>query len=168
MSKIKHYETMFILKPTLTEEETVAQIDGIRAIIEKNGGEISSTDNVGIRELAYEIEKEFEESLYYFLNDSLQMNFFLNPDEKQIKFYISEVNSSVVVKRLVTRAPTIKIKEKKTTIPTATLEKIMVDIFHNCYDAAEKYGSKGNIAVGANIAGFEKVKDAMLAQGISY
>ena len=38
MSKIKHYETMFILKPTLTEEETVAQIDSIRAIIEKNGG----------------------------------------------------------------------------------------------------------------------------------
>ncbi|KLE00334.1 30S ribosomal protein S6 [Aliarcobacter butzleri] len=57
MSKIKHYETMFILKPTLTEEETVAQIDGIKALIEKNAGEISSTDNVGIRELAYEIEK---------------------------------------------------------------------------------------------------------------
>jgi small subunit ribosomal protein S6 len=49
MSKIKHYETMFILKPTLTEEETVAQIDGIRAIIEKNGGEIVSFDNVGKR-----------------------------------------------------------------------------------------------------------------------
>lgn len=57
MSKIKHYETMFILKPTLTEEETLAQIDGIKALIEKNSGEISSTDNVGIKELAYEIEK---------------------------------------------------------------------------------------------------------------
>lgn len=79
--------------------------------------------------IVVEVEKEFEESLYYFLNDSLQMNLFLNPDEKQIKFYISEVNSSVVVKRLVTRAPTIKIKEKKTTISTATLEKIMVDLF---------------------------------------
>ena len=56
MSKLKHYETMFILKPTLTEEETVAQIDGIRAIIEKNGGEIVSSDNVGTRELAYESE----------------------------------------------------------------------------------------------------------------
>lgn len=79
--------------------------------------------------IVVEVEKEFEESLYYFLNDSLQMNFFLNPDEKQIKFYISEVNSSVVIKRLVTRAPIIKIKEKRTTIPTATLEKIMVDLF---------------------------------------
>ena len=57
MSKIKHYETMFILKPTLTEEETVAQIENIRAIIEKNGGTIVSADNVGQRELAYEIEK---------------------------------------------------------------------------------------------------------------
>ncbi|AXX94080.1 MULTISPECIES: 30S ribosomal protein S6 [Arcobacter] len=57
MSKIKHYETMFILKPTLTEEETVAQIDGIKAILEKNGAEIAAVENVGIRELAYEIEK---------------------------------------------------------------------------------------------------------------
>ena len=57
MSKIKHYETMFILKPTLTEEETVAQIENIRAIIEKNGGEIAAFENVGIKELAYEIEK---------------------------------------------------------------------------------------------------------------
>lgn len=57
MSKIKHYETMFILKPTLTEEETVAQIEAVKALIEKNGGEISSTDNIGIKELAYEIEK---------------------------------------------------------------------------------------------------------------
>ena len=57
MSKIKHYETMFILKPTLTDEETVAQIETIRGIIEKNGGEIASFDNVGTRELAYEIEK---------------------------------------------------------------------------------------------------------------
>jgi small subunit ribosomal protein S6 len=57
MSKLKHYETMFILKPTLTEEETVAQIENFKAIIEKNGGEIASTDDMGARELAYEIEK---------------------------------------------------------------------------------------------------------------
>ena len=57
MSKLKHYETMFILKPTLTEEETVAQIEGVKAIIEKNGGEISSCDDIGSRNLAYEIEK---------------------------------------------------------------------------------------------------------------
>ena len=64
MSKLKHYETMFILKSTLTDEETVVQIDNIRAIIEKNGGEIVSADNVGTRELAYEIEKN-KRGYYY-------------------------------------------------------------------------------------------------------
>ncbi|RBQ30220.1 30S ribosomal protein S6 [Aliarcobacter vitoriensis] len=57
MSKLKHYETMFILKPTLTEEETVAQLEGIKALFEKNGAEIVATENIGIKELAYEIEK---------------------------------------------------------------------------------------------------------------
>lgn len=57
MSKLKHYETMFILKPTLTEEETVAQIEGIKTIIEKNGGEIAAFEDMGSKELAYEIEK---------------------------------------------------------------------------------------------------------------
>ena len=46
------------------------------------------------------------------------------------------------------------------------LHDIMVSIFHNTYDAAEKYGMKGNLAAGANIAGFEKVATAMLAQGV--
>ena len=46
------------------------------------------------------------------------------------------------------------------------LKGIMVNICHNMVDAAEKYGFKGNYVVGANAAGFEKVADAMLAQGI--
>ena len=43
---------------------------------------------------------------------------------------------------------------------------IMGSIFHNAYKAAEKYGMKDNLVAGANIAGFEKVADAMIAQGI--
>ncbi len=46
------------------------------------------------------------------------------------------------------------------------LHDIMVSIFHNTYNAAEKYGMKGILAAGANIAGFEKVATAMLAQGV--
>ena len=46
------------------------------------------------------------------------------------------------------------------------LKGIMVNICHNMADAAEKYGAKGNYVVGANIAGFEKVVEAMTAQGI--
>lgn len=48
----------------------------------------------------------------------------------------------------------------------AKLKQIMVNIFHNLDDAAKKYNAAGNYVVGANIAGFEKVANAMLAQGI--
>ena len=48
----------------------------------------------------------------------------------------------------------------------AKLKEIMISICHNISDAAERYGAKGNYVVGANIAGFEKVVDAMNAQGI--
>lgn len=50
----------------------------------------------------------------------------------------------------------------------AKLKNIMVNIFHNANNAAEKYGLKGNLVAGANIAGFEKVAEAMIAQGIAY
>ncbi len=46
------------------------------------------------------------------------------------------------------------------------LQKIMVDIFHNLDKAAKDYGMEGNYVAGANIAGFQKVADAMLLQGI--
>lgn len=46
------------------------------------------------------------------------------------------------------------------------LKQIMVNIFHNMDDAAKRYGAEGNYVVGANIAGFEKVANAMLAQGV--
>lgn len=46
------------------------------------------------------------------------------------------------------------------------LKGIMVNIFHNMENAAEKYGYSKNYVVGANIAGFEKVANAMVAQGI--
>ncbi len=46
------------------------------------------------------------------------------------------------------------------------LKGIMVNIFHNLDNAAKKYGFEGNYVVGANIAGFEKVAEAMEAQGV--
>lgn len=48
----------------------------------------------------------------------------------------------------------------------AKLEGIMRGIYHACDDAATEYGYEGNYMVGANIAGFKKVADAMMAQGI--
>ncbi|WP_018923645.1 NADP-specific glutamate dehydrogenase [Salsuginibacillus kocurii] len=46
------------------------------------------------------------------------------------------------------------------------LKEIMKDIYKTSMEASEKYGYSGNLVVGANIAGFKKVADAMIAQGV--
>ncbi len=50
----------------------------------------------------------------------------------------------------------------------AKLHGIMVNIFRNAYNASKEYGFDGNLVVGANIAGFLKVADAMKWQGVAY
>ena len=46
------------------------------------------------------------------------------------------------------------------------LKEIMVGIFHNAYDASCTCGAEGDLVVGANVAGFLKVADAMVSQGV--
>ncbi len=48
------------------------------------------------------------------------------------------------------------------------LHQIMINIYKACKDASERYGMAGNLVAGANIAGFEKVCDAMIWQGVAY
>lgn len=48
----------------------------------------------------------------------------------------------------------------------AKLRQIMSNIYRNSMAAAEEYGYAGNLVVGANIAGFLKVADSMIAQGV--
>jgi len=50
----------------------------------------------------------------------------------------------------------------------AKLQNIMVNIYKATFEASKEYGCPGNLVAGANIAGFLKVADAMLWQGISY
>lgn len=64
MARIRHYETMFIVKPTLTDEETQAQIATVKENIAKNGGEVVAVEDMGTRNLAYEIEKQ-KRGYYY-------------------------------------------------------------------------------------------------------
>ena len=64
MARIRHYETMFMVKPTLTDEETQAEIATVKSNIEKNGGEIVSVEDMGTRQLAYEIQKQ-KRGYYY-------------------------------------------------------------------------------------------------------
>ncbi|PAF54366.1 30S ribosomal protein S6 [Helicobacter sp. 13S00482-2] len=62
---MKHYETMFIVKPTLVEEEIKSKIDFYKEVITKNGGVITTCIDMGMRNLAYEIKKSSRG--YYFV-----------------------------------------------------------------------------------------------------
>ena len=89
MARIRHYETMFIVKTTLTEEEIKNQIDTVKANIEKNGGTIVSVDDMGNRELAYEIEKN-KRGYYYVI-------YFQAPSESIIELERNyRVNESIL------------------------------------------------------------------------
>jgi hypothetical protein len=81
------------------------------------------------RVLIIEIEKDFVESLYYYLKDNFKYDLYLNPDEKVIDFYISESNYPIVIKKLITRSPIGKRAENKLQLSTPLLEKILVDLF---------------------------------------
>lgn len=104
MARIRHYETMFIVKPTLTEEETQAQIATVKANIEKNGGTIVSCDDMGTRNLAYEIEKHKRGYYYviYFTAPSeaiaeLERNYRVN--ENIIRFIFIKSESKTEIKQ---------------------------------------------------------------------
>ena len=60
---MNNYETLFVIKPTLTDEETTAQIAKVTAVLEREGAKILAIDNMGMRKLAYPVQKN-ERGLY--------------------------------------------------------------------------------------------------------
>ncbi len=52
------YETVFIVKASLTDEETAAVMEKIKGIIQREAGEVVVAENMGKRKLAYEVQKE--------------------------------------------------------------------------------------------------------------
>jgi len=64
---MRHYETTYILRPNLGEEQFTEIIDRTNAIITNDGGEIICLDRWGIKRLAYEINKEIQ-GYYVYLN----------------------------------------------------------------------------------------------------
>lgn len=61
---MRQYEIMFIVKPTLSEEEVKKVVTNFSDIITNNGGKVLETKDMGQRELAYEI-KNFKSGFYY-------------------------------------------------------------------------------------------------------
>ncbi len=127
-------------KPKYTPEISVAILKLAKVISERfKDVKYCIWDTNWINELAQhqsgkkliiiEIEKDFVETLYYELKDSFRFDFYLNPDEKAIDFYISESQNPVVIKKLITRSPISKRTEKKIKFYIPFLEKILVDLF---------------------------------------
>jgi small subunit ribosomal protein S6 len=97
---MRHYETLFVLKPTLTDEEKQQKIDFIKEVITKNGGQIVATEDIGMRKLAYPIQK-FERGHYYII-------YFTAPSET-----VRELERIYRITEEIIRFLTIKYETKK-------------------------------------------------------
>lgn len=64
---MRKYETLFVLNPTLDDENIKANIEKIKGVIEQGGGTVSNVDEWGKRRLAYEIN-DFTEGYYVLIN----------------------------------------------------------------------------------------------------
>lgn len=93
---MKNYEIMFIVRPTLSEDEVKKVVDNFKKIITDNGSKVTEVKEMGQRELAYEIKKF--KSGYYFVFE-VEAN-----DDKAIKeFDRLGLISSDVIRHLITK-----------------------------------------------------------------
>jgi small subunit ribosomal protein S6 len=67
---MRNYENLVIVKPTLTAEEIQASVKAIEEVITSNGGEILATSPMGMRKLAYPIEKN-ERGYYHVIYSTI-------------------------------------------------------------------------------------------------
>jgi len=54
---MKHYELLVVVKPTLSPEEASAKVESLKELLQKNDSTITKVDEMGVRKLAYEIDK---------------------------------------------------------------------------------------------------------------
>lgn len=100
---MRHYENLVIVKPTLTEEEIKNSIAAIEAVITENGGEIIARDEMGMRKLAYPIDKNprgYFHVVYYTIKPSaieeIERRFRIN--EELLRFVTIKYDSKREVK----------------------------------------------------------------------
>jgi len=124
---MNNYETLYVLKPTLTDEETAANIAKIEEILVREGAEILATDKMGMRKLAYPVQKN-ERGFYtivYFkaagtVIGELERNLKFN--EEVIKFLTvkySNKKETAQFEKLVTAAQKVTEEPAKTEEPTS-------------------------------------------------
>jgi small subunit ribosomal protein S6 len=130
---MNNYETLYVLKPTLTDEETAANIAKIEAILVREGAQILATNNMGMRKLAYPVEKN-ERGVYtivYFkaqgtVINELERNLKFNEEViKYLTVRYTKVKEVAQFEKLVTAAnkvEEIKVEEPKVEETIATEE----------------------------------------------
>jgi len=93
---VKNYEIMFIVRPTLGEDEIKAVAENFKNVLTNNGANVTNFKEMGQRELAYEIKKY--KSGYYFL-----INIEANDDKAIKEFDRLGLISSDVIRHLITK-----------------------------------------------------------------
>lgn len=93
---MRKYEIMFIVKPTLSEEEKKKVIDRFIKVLTDNKATIINEKDLGQRELAYEI-KDFKSGFYYLVNLEANDDAAVSEFDRQAK------NTSDIVRHLITR-----------------------------------------------------------------
>ena len=93
---MRNYEIMFIVRPTLTEEEIKAVAENFKNILTNNGANVTNFKEMGQRDLAYEIKKF--KSGYYFL-----INLEASDDKATKEFDRLALISSDVIRHLITK-----------------------------------------------------------------
>jgi small subunit ribosomal protein S6 len=93
---MRNYEIMFIVKPTLSEEEVSKVVSNFENVLKKDGAKVTETKAMGQRELAYEIKK-FKSGYYYLF--TLEAS-----DDKAIKeFDRLALISNDIIRHLITK-----------------------------------------------------------------
>lgn len=119
---MRNYENLVIVKPTLTAEEIQASVKAIEEVITSNGGEIATTDSMGMRKLAYPIEKNergYFHVIYYSVApaaiNEIERRFRIN--EELLRFVTIKYDTNREIKawnQLVEKA------QKKAAVPAKT------------------------------------------------
>ena len=93
---MRKYEIMFIVKPTLSEDEKKSIVERFKKILTDNNATITNEKDMGQRELAYEI-KDFKSGFYYLVNLEANDDAAISEFDRQAK------NTSDIVRHLITR-----------------------------------------------------------------
>ena len=124
---MNNYETLYVLKPTLTDEETAANIAKIEEILLDEGAKILATNKMGMRRLAYPVQKNergFYTIVYFNAEGSViqELERKLKFNEEVIKFLTvrySNKKETAQFEKLVAQANKVAQEPAKTEEPTS-------------------------------------------------